>query len=491
MKIFTISILFIVLINIGFSQPIPTDSMYLAQTPPVGTTPKRFFLPVSPQSFTAERIAISNDGKEIYYSVIRSYYPTAGDTIKYYKYSGNKWTGPFNLFNGYLAPALSLAGDTIYFQNNIVPYQTLYSVRTGTNWNIPQRILYNLNSAHYFQVTNSGNYYISSVSNPTIGASDWCKLLMPGTDSTTVSLGLPVNNTADNLDFFVARDESFMILAKNGLQISFKKNNGSWTNPKSLGTEINFGLSMWGPYVSFDNKYLFYTTGTNPNYSDCYIYWSRIDGLIDSLKHTNFIPYLKNKIPNQTDTVGNFYNYTFPDSTFVDDDGNNTLTYSASLSNGSALPSWLSFNPATRTFTGTPTSVGLIALKVVAKDTANSITYCSFNLNVVSHVSIRKPENNIINEYKLFQNFPNPFNPSTVISYSLLNNSNVNLKLYDVLGKEIITLVDSFQKRGDYELTLDMNSLNLASGFYYYTLNVNESNSNKVFKETKRMSYIK
>jgi hypothetical protein len=491
MRTFLIIIISLLFADICLSQAIPADSMYLAQVPPTGITPKRFFLPVSPQSFTAERIAISNDGKEIFYSVIRNYYPSAGDTIKCFKYTDDKWTGPFNLFNGYLAPALSLSGDTIYFMNNSVVAQTVFSVRNGSGWSNPQRILYNLNWAHYFQVTNSGDYYVSSVSNPTLGLTDWCKLQMTGSDSTAVSLGLPLNNTADNLDFFVARDESFMIIAKNGLQISYHKNNGGWTNPKSLGSAINFGLAMWGPVVSSDNKYLFYTTGTNPNYSDTYIYWSRIDGLIDSLKHTNFIPYLKNQIQNQTDTVGNLFNFAIPDSTFIDDDGNNTLTYTATLSNGNPLPSWLSFNPATRTFTGTPTAIGLITLKVVAKDAANSIAYSSFNLNVVNHVSIRKLENKIINECKLFQNFPNPFNPSTVISYSLLKDSNVKLKLYDVLGKEIASLVNSYQKCGMYEVTVDMNNLNLTSGIYFYTLSVGESNLNSVFKETKVMNYVK
>ena len=256
---------------------------------------------------------------------------------------------------------------------------------------------------------------------------------MTGTDSTAVSLGLPMNNTADNLDFFVARDEAFMILAKNGLQISYHKNNGSWTNPKSLGSTINFGLGMWGPYVSSDNKYLFYTTGTNPNYSDTRIHWVRIDGLMDSLKYTNFVPYLKNQIPNKTDMVGHLFNFTVPDSTFIDDDGNNTLTYSATLSNCGALPSWLSFNPVTRTFSGTPTAVGSLSLKVIATDTANANASCVFTLNVVDHTAIHESNGQIINEYKLFQNYPNPFNPSTTISYSLLNNSNVSIKLYDIL----------------------------------------------------------
>jgi len=53
------------------------------------------------------------------------------------------------------------------------------------------------------------------------------------------------------------------------------------------------------------------------------------------------------------------------------------------------------------------------------------------------------------------------------------------------------TLVNSFQKTGVYDVNLDMNKLNLSSGVYYYTLTVNESNSNQVFKQTKVMSYIK
>jgi hypothetical protein len=496
MKTFTISILLIVLINICFAQPIPTDSLYLGQTPPTNSAPKRFFLPVSSGSFTAERIAITNEGKEIYYSVVHSYYPTAGDTIKYFKYSGNKWTGPFNLFNAHIAPALSITGDTMYFQNNSVNYQTLFSVRTGTDWSNPQRILYNLNSAHYYQETNIGNYYVSSISNPTTGGSDWCKLFINGADTTAISLGLPLNSGTEDLDLFVSKDESFMIVVKytgyvTSLYISYHKNNGNWTNPKSLGSTINFGLGEWGPYVSSDNKYLFYTAGTNPNYSDTYIYWVRVDGLIDSLKHTNFIPYLKNKIPNQTDTVGKSFNFTVSDSTFIDDDGNNTLTYSATLSNGSPLLSWINFNPSTRTFTFAPTAIGSTGLKVIATDTANANTSCTFSLNVISSVSIRPMNENIINEYKLFQNFPNPFNPSTVISYSLLNNSIVRLKLYDVLGKEITTLVNSFQKKGIYDINFDTSTLNLSSGLYFCTLTASESGSNQVFKETKIMSYIK
>lgn len=495
MKTFSTIILLAVLLNTCFAQPIPTDSLYLSQVPP-GNTPKVFNLPVSAGSFAAERIAISNDGKEIYYTVIHNYYPTAGDTIKYFKYTGNRWTGPFNLFNGYLAPALSVTGDTMYFQNNVVPYQTLFSYRTGSGWSTPQRILYGLNSAHYFQVTNNGHHYISSVSNPSIGASDWCRLYMNGSDTTAVSLGLPVNSAVDNLDFSVSRDESFMIISKYSgnsakLFVSYHQTNNTWTNPKNLGPAINFGLAMWGGYISSDNKYLFYTTGTNPNYSDVSVRWVRIDALVDSLSHTNFIPYLKNQIPQQYDTVGVPFNYVIPDTTFIDDDGNNTLTYSATLSDGSALPSWLNFNPQTRILSGTPATACTFTIKVMVTDNDSAKAWCLFNIVVAQHTGINPMNENMIDSYKLYQNYPNPFNPSTVISYTLPGNSFVNLKVYNILGKEIVTLVNSLQRRGAYDITLNSNKLNLSSGVYLYSLTAAETNSRKVFTDCKLMNYVK
>jgi len=61
-------------------------------------------------------------------------------------------------------------------------------------------------------------------------------------------------------------------------------NDGSWTNPANFGPVIDFGLGSWGPYVTPDNKYLFYSTGTKWDYSDVHVYWVRIDGMIDTRK---------------------------------------------------------------------------------------------------------------------------------------------------------------------------------------------------------------
>ncbi len=86
-------------------------------------------------------------------------------------------------------------------------------------------------------------------------------------------------------------------------------------------------------------------------------------------------------------------------------------------------------------------------------------------------------------QFALEQNYPNPFNPTTVISYQLPVSGNVSLKLYDMLGKEVMTLVNGRQDAGAYTLTL--NASTLSSGIYFYRL---QSGS---FVQTKKMILVK
>jgi nitrous oxidase accessory protein NosD len=76
----------------------------------------------------------------------------------------------------------------------------------------------------------------------------------------------------------------------------------------------------------------------------------------------------------------------------------------------------------------------------------------------------------IIESYTLSQNYPNPFNPETTISYSLINNAQVNLKVYDIAGREIYSLVDQKQNMGSHEIKFDGSML--TSGLYFYRLSV-------------------
>lgn len=73
-------------------------------------------------------------------------------------------------------------------------------------------------------------------------------------------------------------------------------------------------------------------------------------------------------------------------------------------------------------------------------------------------------------DFELYQNYPNPFNPTTKIRYYLKENGFVTLKIYDLLGREVITLVDENQLQGDYEINFDARKYDLSSGIYYYQL---------------------
>jgi photosystem II stability/assembly factor-like uncharacterized protein len=103
----------------------------------------------------------------------------------------------------------------------------------------------------------------------------------------------------------------------------------------------------------------------------------------------------------------------------------------------------------------------------------------------VKRISYKTPSS-----FMMYQNYPNPFNPRTVIGYSLLKNGEVTLKVYDILGKEVATLVNEKQSQGIYEVTFDGSGF--PSGIYFYKLEILDPTwRTQSYKETKRMVLIK
>ena len=92
-------------------------------------------------------------------------------------------------------------------------------------------------------------------------------------------------------------------------------------------------------------------------------------------------------------------------------------------------------------------------------------------------------DNTVPNQFTLEQNYPNPFNPSTTIKYTLAERTNVSLKVYDVLGNEVATLVNATQDVGAHQINFD--AANLASGLYFYTIKAGN------FTSTKKMMLLK
>jgi photosystem II stability/assembly factor-like uncharacterized protein len=115
-----------------------------------------------------------------------------------------------------------------------------------------------------------------------------------------------------------------------------------------------------------------------------------------------------------------------------------------------------------------------------------------FSGNIISSISdhiVSVEYSNIIDlntssiNYLLLQNYPNPFNPTTKIRFSILHSSNVILKVFDILGREVATLVNEEKPAREYEV--EFNAANLPSGIYFYQLNAGN------FSETKKMVLLK
>ena len=98
-------------------------------------------------------------------------------------------------------------------------------------------------------------------------------------------------------------------------------------------------------------------------------------------------------------------------------------------------------------------------------------------------------DNNEIINYKLSNNYPNPFNPSTIISYDIPMKSNVTLKVYYVLGREVSMLVNKEQPQGNYKIEFDASTL--TSGIYFYRIQVYSPGRAGEFVETKKMILLR
>jgi hypothetical protein len=121
--------------------------------------------------------------------------------------------------------------------------------------------------------------------------------------------------------------------------------------------------------------------------------------------------------------------------------------------------------------------------------TTSSIDSVNFYLNRYS-VVVKQISNTVPSDYKLFQNYPNPFNPTTNIKYNVKSSKLIKLVVYNVLGKEVATLVNEKQSAGVYQVTFDGN--NLSSGIYFYKLEVGTSDKKAInYVETKSMVLIK
>lgn len=129
---------------------------------------------------------------------------------------------------------------------------------------------------------------------------------------------------------------------------------------------------------------------------------------------------------------------------------------------------------------------GFYHLIVMVDDipSVSRIIHIESSLVVGVDALLKAPDNS-----KLFLNYPNPFNPTTIIKYELAENAFVELKVYDLLGKEIRVLVKEKQSFGIH--TTEFNSGGLSSGIYFYEIKITNDLSGEVFTKTKKLVVAK
>lgn len=111
---------------------------------------------------------------------------------------------------------------------------------------------------------------------------------------------------------------------------------------------------------------------------------------------------------------------------------------------------------------------GIIAVFGGRDSTGKVVPYVETLIGVQTATDVKS--NILLQEFALDQNYPNPFNPSTTIKYQLPKASYVSLKIYDILGREVITLVDEYKQAGFYNSKFSMNDSQTSSGIYFAQL---------------------
>jgi len=102
---------------------------------------------------------------------------------------------------------------------------------------------------------------------------------------------------------------------------------------------------------------------------------------------------------------------------------------------------------------------------------------------IIIPVEVKEKSNEIPTKFALYQNYPNPFNPTTTIEFDIPERTNVKLIIYDILGREVETLVNKELEPGKYKI--NFTATNLPSGVYFYTLRTPK------FTKTNKMLLIK
>jgi len=303
MKKIIFSVLGLMLISSGYAQSIHQDSR-LEQTPP-GNIPQ-IFAPgiISLDNRFETYPTFSPDGNELFFSVVNAIW-SQGKILHSIKQNGN-WSEPdtaifsnnnYKNWESFISPD----GTRQFFASNRPPSTNMdiwmVERTSDSTWSDPVRLDNPVNSNAEDGsacVTNNGTLYFKSRRGGGIGGS-WLyrSKQIDSSYSHVESLGNLINTGPQETEPFVAPDESYLIFTSStrpgydgwDLWICFQNTDSSWTEPINMGPSINTADDEYGPRVSLNGNYLFFTRENTGITMD--IYWVS-SGIIDSLKSTVF-----------------------------------------------------------------------------------------------------------------------------------------------------------------------------------------------------------
>jgi hypothetical protein len=308
---------------------------------------------------------------------------------------GDTWTEPeISPFDQ--TPIISPNGKRLYFESKGEGKDPGFVEKQGNGWSQPQFISLvtrfpEVREAFNLQITNNGTLYfvgyvegLGTFNNYGIYRTELINGEYAKPHLLPRSINLPpfLNWTP-----FIAPDESYIIFSssrrtsdydRGDLYISFHKKDGNWTYPVSLGPTVNTNLQERFPVVSPDGKYLFFSRWTPDHDEDAFWMSSKI---IDDIKEK---PNVANPISDQLAFVNRKFTLKIQGNTFSDY-SDTLLNYSARTQNGGPLPDWISFNPKTCTFTGTPSGVQVLNISLTVENSEMKKCTDNFEITVIKN----------------------------------------------------------------------------------------------------------
>lgn len=433
----------------SFSQ---TDSIdYLGQTPP-GTIPEKFAPGIISVPNRYEfGISFAPDGKEIFFTTQRP-----GDGLMRIVKNDSVWGSPepANLRKGSyweFEAFYKNQGDTLFFtsktsENSGTP-QFYYVIKDGENWGDATKLNSPVNDIRVMWCTFSknGNMYYTDEQNEKVYFSKYV--------NGEYLAGEFLNN---GMHPFIAPDESYFLYDNGGsIYIRFRncEDNG-WLNPVKLNSSINSSSYEGCPCLSPDGKYLFFSRYIDK--SD--IYWVNAD-FINELKHDAYEPKFLQQIPNFNIDADSSFSYKITEDVFSNGCAVDSIVFSASLSDGSPLPVWLSFNPELKQLSGVPDKAEIYNVKITANYGDSSKVSSDFSITVSPITSLNRTESTNIFVC------PNPSNGIIRINTNTFLSQVYSYYIVDINGKTV--------KQGILESEfIDITSLK--TGCYFLNLSANQ-----------------